>query len=206
MNIDSAKTHDRDIAALFDYWENMRQGTNIPYRSVIDPRGIEPLLQNAFVAEKIAPGLARMRIAGNHLTDLLGMEVRGMPISAFIAPEQRDSFAELLNSVFTQPATLQLELHSETKAGKPALSSTMVVLPLRSEMGAISRALGCLITHGQIGRPPRRFSIVSHQLTRLDIRPDTTGISPGMADAARDFTHDGASHKSERPYLRLIKD
>ncbi|MEC9102783.1 MAG: PAS domain-containing protein, partial [Pseudomonadota bacterium] len=67
------------------YWQAIRAGRLVPRRSDIDPRGIERALEFAFVAERIATGLGRLRIAGSHLTDLLGMEVRGMPLTAFFA-------------------------------------------------------------------------------------------------------------------------
>ena len=55
----------------------------MPLRSEIDPRGLKGALEYCFVLERIAPGLARLRVAGSHLGDLMGMEVRGMPITAF---------------------------------------------------------------------------------------------------------------------------
>ncbi len=202
---------ERDITAFYDYWQSMRHGTDVPRRSEIDPRGIEALLANAFIAEKIAPGLARLRIAGTHLSDLLGMEVRGMPISALIAPNHRDALAEMLVDVFERPATLQIELKSPGSMGKPALTGTFVMLPLRSDLGDISRALGCLVTHGPIGRAPIRFEIASHQIKPLDLSPmaslmQTAGAEPaGMAENARPFTGTSPLTGSERPYLRLVK-
>ena len=205
-------TRGRDIAAFYDYWQNMRHGTDVPNRSEIDPRGIEALLANAFIAEKIAPGLARMRIAGTHLSDLMGMEVRGMPISAFMAPTSRDELADLLVDVFERPATLQIELVSKGHMGKPALTGTLVMLPLRSDLGDISRALGCLVTQGPVGRAPRRFEIAAHKITPLDLSPvsglmQTAGIAQptGMAEEARPFTGTAPLTGSERPYLRLVK-
>ncbi len=201
----------RDIAAFYGYWQSMRHGADVPNRSEIDPRGIESLLANAFIAEKIAPGLARMRIAGTHLADLMGMEVRGMPISAFMAPNHRDALAGLLVDVFERPATLQIELVSKGQMGKPDLTGTLVMLPLRSDLGDISRALGCLVTQGQIGSSPRRFEIASHQIRPLDLSPvsgqvQTAGAAPaGMAENARPFSGTAPLSGSERPYLRLVK-
>ena len=56
----------------------------MPRRAEIDPRGIENALEYAFILERIAPGMARIRLAGIHLSDLMGMEVRGMPLTSFI--------------------------------------------------------------------------------------------------------------------------
>ena len=61
----------------------------VPMRSDVDPRGIERSLEHAFILERIAPQMARFRLAGMHLTDLMGMEVRGMPTTALFAPAAR---------------------------------------------------------------------------------------------------------------------
>lgn len=206
--------HSVEVANFIAYWQRMRRGPDVPRRSDIDPRGIEPLLSNAFIAERIAPGLARMRIAGSHLTDLMGMEVRGMPVSAFITPAHRDALSHHLVQLFDQPAMLRLSLASQEG---PALTGEMLILPLRSDLGDISRALGCLVTEGNVGRGPRRLDITDARVTSLERA--STVIDPSMvkADACapriasvrnRDETTADASapqRKGERPYLRLIK-
>ncbi len=206
--------HSAAMADFVAYWQRLRRGSDVPRRSDIDPRGIEALLSYAFVAERIAPGLARMRIAGSHLTDLMGMEVRGMPVSAFITPAHRDTLAHHLVQLFDQPAMLMVSLAAEDA---PALTGKMLVLPLRSDLGDISRALGCLVTEGNIGRGPRRLAITNVQVTPVETAPPTDqasrpkisrpppriaalqGGSAGAPDA-------GAPRRTgERPYLRLIK-
>ena len=74
------------IAQVEAYWEALRGTRIVPKRSEIDPRGIEGALENAFIVERVAPGIARLRIAGSHLNDLMGMEVRGMPLTALFNP------------------------------------------------------------------------------------------------------------------------
>ncbi len=198
------------IAELIAYWHSRRRGRDVPRRSEIDPRGIEPLLSNAFIVERIAPGLARLRIAGSHLTDLLGMEVRGMPLSAFIAPADRDALSLHLVRVFDQPALLRLSLVSPARPGAPEMTGEMHVLPLRSDLGDISRALGCLVTRGTSGRGPRRFEIVDAKITPLEgaptgAAPEPQGeprVRPGLGEEAG---RSAARRKGERPYLRLVK-
>ncbi len=92
----SGLSREKHLGAFVRYWESMRKLGDVPRRSDIDPRGIEPLLENALIVEKIALGLAWMRIAGSHLSDLMGMEVRGMPVSAFVEPAGREELADLL--------------------------------------------------------------------------------------------------------------
>lgn len=197
-----------DIAAMRRYWQSMRREGDVPRRSDIDPRGIEPLLENAMIAERIAPGLARLRIAGQHLSDLMGMEVRGMPVSAFIAPDHRDRLAEAMTALFEGPSCIALALTAPKAAGQPELRATMMLLPLRSDLGDLSRALGCLVTQGGIGRTPRRFDITHIQIDRLD-QSGTAGpvlaCPPGLAEPAAAFDTTRPALPSERPYLRLVK-
>ncbi|UXX83589.1 PAS domain-containing protein [Roseovarius pelagicus] len=187
------------MEAVIAYWQRCRVNGPVPRRSDIDPRGIEPLLSNAFIVERIAPGLARLRVAGAHLSDLLGMEVRGMPISAFFNPDQRDALAQHLVQVFDAPAIMHLSLRSDGAYGTSALTGSMVLLPLASDLGDISRALGCLITHGDVIRAPRRFDITHHRTSAID---PALSAEVGFADTRADFA---PRKTSERPYLRLVQ-
>ncbi|MDE1130590.1 MAG: PAS domain-containing protein, partial [Ascidiaceihabitans sp.] len=77
------------LSQVESYWEALRGSRLVPKRSEIDPRGIEYALEYTFVLERIAIGMARFRIAGSHLCNIMGMEVRGMPLSSFITPSGR---------------------------------------------------------------------------------------------------------------------
>ncbi len=196
---------DAALGDFVNYWMSMRRDGDVPRRSDVDPRGIERMLSNAFVAERIAPGLARLRIAGAHLSDLMGMEVRGMPVSAFITPEARDDLAHDLVRLFDEPATLRLTLQSE---GNPALSGTMILLPLRSDLGDISRALGCLVTDGPLARAPHRFVIKDRKVMPLGnqaARPIPEKGASGFAQSKSRFKPPTPAQPGERPYLKLVK-
>jgi hypothetical protein len=191
------------MRAFRAYWNSMRKGHDVPRRSDIDPRRIEPLLSNAFIAERIAPGITRLRIAGMHLSDLMGMEVRGMPLSSFIAPADRDDFALNLVDVFDRPATLRLDLRGKSGVGRPELTGTLIMLPLRSDLGDVSRALGCLISHGQIGRASRRFEIVNSHVEPLVAGTEPNGMRAlpgGLAERTS-----APVSKNSRDYLRVVK-
>ncbi len=207
---------EKNLASFVTYWSSMRKGHAVPRRTDIDPRGIESLLENAFIAEKIAPGLARLRIAGTHLSDLMGMEVRGMPLSAFIAPEQREALSELLIEVFDRPAIVKINIESPAGVGRNALKGTLLLLPLRSDLGDTSRALGCFLTDGLIGRTPRRFNIISHSVEAVAEPVETVEAGlvkkvekvreKGFAETKKPFDAAPQKHPSERPYLRLVTD
>lgn len=213
------------------YWEAIRGGRLVPRRSDIDPRGIERALEYAFILERIAPGIARLRIAGSHLSELMGMEVRGMPLSAFVSASSRSDMGEILEQVFDSPAKAIIHLHSERGIGKPALDAKLLVLPMKSDLGDISRALGCIATSGDIGRSPRRFEITSHTVTPLlgdfvqkkaeeelaDPRPEpgttahvTSRDTPPLQDPGADFIGAAVSSRQTRlkpgprPYLKVV--
>ncbi|MBT9383789.1 PAS domain-containing protein [Pseudooceanicola sp. CBS1P-1] len=155
------------ISEVEAYWEAIRAGRLVPRRSDIDPRGIERALEYAFILERVAPGIARMRIAGSHLSDLMGMEVRGMPLSAFMTATSRNLLGEILEEVFDSPAKAVVELESERAIGKPHIEARMIMLPMKSDLGDITRMLGCFVTTGEIGRTPRRFEITDSHVTPL---------------------------------------
>ena len=87
---------DPALARIEAYWTEIRAGRLVPARSEIDPRGLEGVLGHAFILERLTTGLARLRIAGSHMTELLGMETRGLPLSTIFAAEARDTLADAL--------------------------------------------------------------------------------------------------------------
>jgi len=143
------------------YWEGLREGGALPRRDQIDPRGIAGALEQVFLVERIAPGLARFRLAGMGISGLMGMDVRGMPLSAVFDPAARDRLAPELETVFRDNVALDLWLEAERGTGRPALAARMVLLPLVSTRGLTDLALGCLAFEGEVGRAPRRFAISS---------------------------------------------
>lgn len=202
---------DRSLEKFVGYWSRMRRNGDVPLRTEIDPRGIEALLGNAFIAEKIAPGLVRLRIAGSHLSDIMGMEVRGMPLSALIEPDHRDQLADAVVDLFDRPAQIRVDLASTGGLRRAPLAATLLILPLRSDLGDISRALGCLVSSGTIGTAPRRFQIRDVQITPIDLPKE--GALVGFAEMPEPFVPrptEPPAHvqlgPSERSYLRLVRD
>lgn len=193
------------ITEVRAYWEGLRNGRQVPLRSEIDPRGIERALEHAFILERVAPKVARFRLAGMHLTDLMGMEVRGMPTTSFFTPAAREAARDALEQVFAGPAVAELTLTAETCLGKPALAARMLILPLQSDLGDISRALGCLVADGHIGRAPRRFEIAGASVMPLGGPPGLQNPArtvPGFAESQRPYSD---APKGDRGHLRLVK-
>ncbi|MCF8512062.1 MAG: PAS domain-containing protein [Rhodobacteraceae bacterium] len=163
------------------YWEAMRRAGRLPRRDDINPRGMASALEQVFLVEQIAPNHGRLRLAGMGLSDLLGMDVRGMPITALLEPVARARLSEALGGLFRGEHILDLWLEAERGIGRPPLMARMLVLPLIGSQGEPDLALGCLCTKGTVGRTPRRFTI-----SRM-LREPIVGQS--QADLAREDLH-----------------
>ncbi|MCY1125430.1 PAS domain-containing protein [Frigidibacter sp. RF13] len=196
------------ISEVRAYWEALRNGRRVPLRSEIDPRGIERALEQAFILERIAPQVARFRLSGKALSELMGMEVRGMPFSALFTPGGRAELAEMIEGVFRLPQIAELDLTGETGFGRPPLTARLVLLPLQSDLGDISRALGCLVAEGLIGRAPRRFDISAARVTPIVEGRPTERSAPPPA-LARGFAESQIPYVPrpgrDRSHLRLVK-
>lgn len=209
------------IAQIDAYWEALRGDRQVPLRAEVDPRGIDQALENAFILERIAPKVARFRLAGMHLNELMGMEVRGMPVTSLFEPGDRAAVTTMLEHVFEEPAKARLRLNPAPGAWSQAgPAGELLLLPLRSDLGDISRALGCLVTDGTpVGRAPHRFSIAAQ-----DVRPlggtvrsvwpadypkpemsDTHDAAALHEDAAA-FDADERGAATRAPHLRLVHD
>ena len=197
------------------YWEGLRLDTALPMRDQIDPRGIAGALENTFLLERVAPGVARFRLAGMQLHDLMGMDVRGMPLSALIEPAGRARLAAASEMVFSDPSVLEIWLEGERGIGRPALEGRLLVLPLRNARGQTDLALGCLALNGALGRAPRRFAIagvVNEQIARRDedrrqiprAALDRHEPVPGLAEVTASYIPAIPRPPRAKPNLRLV--
>jgi hypothetical protein len=207
---------DAGFAALSQveaYWEALRADRVVPKRSDIDPRGLEGTLEYAFIVERISPGLARLRIAGSHLNDLMGMEVRGMPLTAFFTPPARRQVCDLVETVFQAPAMGRLQLYAAPRSDGGALDAQMILLPLSSDPGDVSRILGCLVAKGQPGQAPRRFDLLDqriHPLLAENAGPILTQPPAARPTEVPGFSAPRGAFQPKKPqrrphYLRVVK-
>jgi hypothetical protein len=141
------------------YWAGLSRGGQLPARADVDPRAIAGMLDRTLLIERIGTGIGRIRLAGLALCDLLGMELRGMPLSALIDPTARLAAAEAVEKVFAIPASAEMWLRAESDLGLPRLAARLLLLPLRGDEGRVDRAIGAMVIEGRIGRAPRRFDI-----------------------------------------------
>lgn len=183
------------------YWTALLPGDGVPMRSQIDPRGLENVLEYTFILERIAPALARFRLAGSHLNKLAGMEVRGMPLTAFFDPSAREEAQSHLDQVFTAPAIVELGLISKGKLGRANLQARMILLPLKSDLGDVSRVLGVMVSDGTIGTTPRRFSIADQRVREVS---DLRQPPQPLPQTAEGFAEKHAEFSNPAPRLRLV--
>ena len=95
------------------------------------------------------------------------------------------------------------------------MEARMILLPLKSDLGDISRALGCFVTKGDMGAAPRRFELSSLQSNPLlagDPKVtlpapmptvDTKTNDAGFAESTTEF--ETKPRTSPAPYLKLVK-
>lgn len=147
-----------------------------------------------------------------------------MPLTSFFTPKARPRVAALLEGVFQGPEVAELTLTGEPGFGKPELQAKLLILPLRSDLGDVTRALGCLVADGQIGRVPRRFDVTAEVCTRIagaeGLRPPAQPLRPaepersgsGFAERAplfqpgpaQDPIFAGATPEERRAMLRVV--
>lgn len=193
----------RSVEKIEQYWEELRAGRLLPSRCEVDPRALEGVLGNAFILERIAPGLARFRIAGSHLGEFTGLELRQMPISVLFGIHSRSVLADALEAVFDEPAAVHMDLFSEGHLAQAALRGEMILLPLRCDSGEVSRVIGGIAMQGTPGRTPRRLEISRQS------RKTLTGFAGSAygAPKPRVISRTQTPVESERPngaHLRLV--
>jgi hypothetical protein len=122
----------RGLSQARAYWEGLRQGSALPSRRAVDPRGLVGVLDRVFLADRIGRGLAQIRIAGSALEDFAAADVRGLPVSCLFATESRGQLAETLEKVFTDPAVAEIDLGSDRAPGSGVVAR-LLLLPLADD-------------------------------------------------------------------------
>lgn len=195
------------------YWLALCGPGALPRRSQIDPRGLANILDYSFILEQVAPRVARFRLAGQHLHELTGMEVRGLPFTALFADTARTDAGTALERVFSGPNVAELRLTQPGGAGRVAGEGRMLLLPLRTDEGDVSRALGVIVADG-VGRSalPCRFDITDRLLRPAPgpAAPESLPERAGTAVPEQEVTPQGfaeaqVAFAGAEPHLRLVK-
>lgn len=148
------------------YWETLRQQGAIPARADLDPRGMGGVLDRVFLAERIGKGLVQVRIAGSALSEVAGMDLRGLPLSCLFKPEARPLLAEALEPVALGQTLTELDLST----GGALPEARLVLLPL-TDTEDRRLVLGCLGFDAPHPQARKGFAILQRRDERLDPTP-----------------------------------
>ncbi|MFT5065673.1 MAG: hypothetical protein ACJAWC_002284 [Yoonia sp.] len=183
------------LRQLEQHWQSLRAQGPIPARNEVNPDAIGSALPWTFVLQRVAPGVARMRVAGQKLHDILQMDPRGMPVSAFFGPDDRSTLAVHLEMAFIDPAIVALPLFSPATLMRKKVTGQILLMPLVDNQGDVSRVLGALITDGTLGSRRRRLSIDDEMPTRYE--PITMMPAPALQPLKK-------PNATGRPALKLV--
>lgn len=182
----------RTINTLRVHWENLRDGQELPLRSDVDPRAMPDVLDSLFILERLNPDDIRVRIAGLTLCEMMGMEVRGQSPATFFGDKSRVRFAAVVTDVMNRPTIARLGLDTTDKMGNKA-TAEMILLPLRSDFGDVSRVIGCVTTPKDGFSAPVRFHVRSVDMEPVYQDNTDASASLGFAEPKVGFIMDGTS-------------
>jgi len=201
---------------LYEHWSALREGNDVPNRCEIDPRVFPDALENTFIFERIAKGDFRARLAGMNLCEMMGMEVRGQSAASFMQSDQRDQIQKVLEQILRRPAIGELALTGLDLKGS-TVEVSMILLPLRSDMGEVNRVIGCISFPQKAFNAPLRFSIKEQKLTPLSaLGSNSEEIAVGFSERIEPFrpapvravaeNENPAQSPKKTGHLKLIQD
>lgn len=165
---DVLMTNPTACAELERYWASLPRSNGVPSRKDVDPVAMTGMLEDSFILERVAPGVARIRVAGRNIGQLLGIEPRGLPITASFLPQARVELAQHIETAFGTPSLVELAIEAPRAVGQPCLQGKLIMLPLRDDHGRVSRMIGMLVMSGRRGIGGRRFTISDRTPARID--------------------------------------
>ena len=186
---------------LEEHWrELMAAAEHLPRREDVDTARIAGALPHAFVLERAAPGVARVRIAGRSIAGLLGCEPKGLPLSVLFTPGARSALQHWIERCFAGPALVDLMVQASQGALRQPLRGRLLLLPMLDSEGQVTRALGGLLTDGVPRRSNLRFDL-SDAVPRVE-----TMVPASQRRAFAEVSRAAVPgfREAERPYLRLV--
>jgi hypothetical protein len=185
------------LQELEAYWRALRGARRIPVRTDVDPARIDAILPRAFILEHVAPGIARVRVAGQGLNAMLGLEARGMPLSALFGVESRPGLQGWLGRVFEAPAVVELGLMQPGGFLRAGRRGRMLILPLLGPEGAVTRAIGAVDV--QDGWAPGPFRLDAAEDARCEPVGEIGAVPLRVVAGG-----DGVAARAARGGLRLV--
>ena len=126
---------------LLDYWRARRGGRPAPRRVDIDVADFPALAPQVFIAERLAGGDVRFRLAGETVAALAGRPLRGESLLALWSAEQRGRVSRLLTGALSEVEPL-IVLAAADAADAADHRIELLFAPLAGPLGAVDRFLG----------------------------------------------------------------
>lgn len=188
------------------YWKSLPRTRGVPMRKDVNPVDMGGLLEDSFILERVAPGVARIRVAGRNVAKLLGIEPRGLPLTAAFLPDARADVSRHLEAAFMTPGLVEIALTSPRAVGQPTLQGKILMLPLRDDHGRVSRIMGVLVMSGRRGLGGRRFDLSDAAPVRFEPMLGLHAIDGGEAVKRRPSLRVAPQGKKAEitPALRLV--
>ena len=165
------------VSQVCAHWSALRIDGELPRRSKVNPKDLGAALPHVFLAELVTPRVARLRICGHKVEDLMGMDMRGMPLSVLFEGKARAAITEAVEQA-GMGARVMLSLESVGSFGQKTVSATLALLPLTDDTGRVTRILGVLDHQGEIGRAPRSFTLAEPVLDAPANPPKRPSLAP----------------------------
>ncbi|MEM1343593.1 MAG: PAS domain-containing protein [Pseudomonadota bacterium] len=168
-----------EIRALHRYWERLRNGRDVPYRAEVDPRDMTCDVRYLFVLEDLGEGNLRFRLAGTALNEAFGVDLRGMSARTLMQGRARESFTALIQETLAEPGVGYARLDAPDDDDE---LWEVVLLPLRSDLGAVDRVLGGLVPvrRGRQARGTGRLRLTIAKMSILGLEESAPRGRPGL--------------------------
>jgi len=193
-----------EITQLYEYWERLRGGGPVPYRTDVDPRDMSCSARHLFIIEAHAEGAFRFRLAGTGLIDAFGMELRGMAPRAIMAEGARESLTAMLEETLAEPGIGYARLITDDRSGGGSEAASgpvsravweLLLLPLRTDTGRVERILGALhpvsgdaAPAEKQGESALRFTFDTMSIRPIEMPEDHHVPEHGFAEAPPPFS------------------
>jgi hypothetical protein len=130
--------------ALFQYWNDLRDGRPAPRRTEVEPADIKTLLADTFILEKDTRGAAIFRLAGTRLCAVYGRELKGFSFASLWRGRDERLVGRLTASVFDTNAVVVATFEGTTHR-KRSNPFELLLLPLDGGIES-PRCLGIVST------------------------------------------------------------
>lgn len=128
---------------LYSYWNSVRGERTTPRRFEIEPAKIAAILPWTFILERIDTDAFRYRLAGTHVCDIFGVELRGSNFLDGWSSVDRLAIVRHLAALTKHSAVLSIYLEAAPVA-RASSQFEALLLPLRHTDDKIDRILGAL--------------------------------------------------------------